>query len=192
MDRLKVLLRRVIDRARVSPNPVVRWTIRRSRDAFRWLGWLLPGLHLGWMAMLRDARWDRDDLVLRGWSYVRGTDHGGSPHHEVYLSRHRLPVWLGGRLARATVRHVLDLDVTWAGHGEIYYSARRGRPASLPPTSLLSRPANGGCGRSRAVAHGDPGAGSRTSTGTGHPSSSDARSCPDGSSDLRPICDAGC
>jgi CDP-glycerol glycerophosphotransferase (TagB/SpsB family) len=122
MDRLKVLLRRVIDRARVSPNPVVRWTIRRSRDAFRWLGWLLPGLHLGWMAMLRDARWDRDDLVLRGWSYVRGTDHGGSPHHEVYLSRHRLPVWLGGRLARATVRHVPDLDVLSAGHGELDYS----------------------------------------------------------------------
>jgi len=118
MDRLKALLRRVIDRARVSPNPIVRWGIGWAQDAYRALGWLFPGLHLGWMAMLRDARWDGDDLVLRGWSYVRGATHGGSPRHGVYLSRRRQPVWLGGRLAQATVRHVSDLDVLSAGHGE--------------------------------------------------------------------------
>ena len=118
MDRLKAFLRRVIDRARVSPNPIVRWSINWAQDAYRALGWLLPGLHLGWMAMLRDARWDGDDLVLRGWSYVRGATHGGSPSHGVYLSPTRQPVWLGGRLARAAVRHVSDGDVLSAGHGE--------------------------------------------------------------------------
>ena len=122
MDILKALLRRIIDRARSSSNPLLRWSIERARDAFRWLGWFLPGLHLGWMGMLRDARWDRDDLVLRGWSYVRGTTHGGSPTHEVYLRRNRLPVWLGGRLARATTRSVIDGDVLSAGQGERDYS----------------------------------------------------------------------
>lgn len=122
MDRLKGLLRRVIDRARVSPNPIVRWSISWAQDGYRALGWLFPGLHLGWMAMLRDARWDGDDLVLRGWSYVRGATHGGSPRHGVYLSRRRQPVWLGGRLAQATVRHVTDLDVLSAGQGEFDHS----------------------------------------------------------------------
>src|SRR5690349_9144951 len=122
MDRLKPLLRRVIDRARVSPNPLVRWTIAWAQDAYRALGWAVPGLHLGWMAMLRDARWDGDDLVLRGWSYVRGATHGGTPRHGVYLSRPRQPVWLGGRLARATVQHVPDADVLSAGLGEFDHS----------------------------------------------------------------------
>lgn len=72
--------------------------------------------------MLRDARWDGDDLVLRGWSYVRGTVHGGSPTHEVYLRRPHRPVWLGGRVARAAVRHVVDTDVLSAGQGECDYS----------------------------------------------------------------------
>jgi CDP-glycerol glycerophosphotransferase len=122
MDNFKELLRRFIERARVSPNPIVRWSIRRARDAFRWAGWLFPGLHLGWMAMLRDARWDGDDLVLRGWSYVRGSIHGGSPKHAVYLRRPRRPVWLGGRVARAVVHHVVDPDVLSAGQGECDYS----------------------------------------------------------------------
>jgi CDP-glycerol glycerophosphotransferase (TagB/SpsB family) len=82
------------------------------------VGWLFPGLHLGWMAMLRDARWDGDDLVLRGWSYVRGATHGGAPQHGVYLRRPHQPGWLGGLLAQAQVRHVIDGDVLSAGHGE--------------------------------------------------------------------------
>jgi len=118
MDRLKALLRRVIDRARVSPNPLIRWSIGWAQDAYRALGWFFPGLHLGWMSMLRDARWDGDDLVLRGWSYVRGSTHGGSPRHGVYLRRPHQPAWLGGLLARAAVRHVVDGDVLSAGHGE--------------------------------------------------------------------------
>jgi CDP-glycerol glycerophosphotransferase len=122
MDNFKELLRRFIERARVSPNPLVQWSIGRAKVAYRWIGWLVPGLHLGWMAMLRDARWDGDDLVLRGWSYVRGTIHGGSPQHRVYLRAARRPVWLGGRLAQATVRHRPDSDVLAAGQGECDYS----------------------------------------------------------------------
>lgn len=122
MDNFKELLRRFIERARVSPNPVVQWSIGRAKDTYRWIGWLVPSLHLGWMAMVRDARWDGDDLVLRGWSYVRGTVHGGSPRHRVYLRAARRPVWLGGRVAQASVRHLPDPDVLTAGQGECDYS----------------------------------------------------------------------
>jgi CDP-glycerol glycerophosphotransferase (TagB/SpsB family) len=123
-QRLKDLLRRAINRARVSPNPLMRAGVDGAQHAFRFVGMVFPGLHLGWMAALRDARWDGDDLVLRGWSLVRGTDHGGSPRHEVYLRRAHVPVWLGGRLARATVRHVPDADVLGgSGRAETDYSA---------------------------------------------------------------------
>ena len=83
----------------------------------------MPGLHLGWMSALRDARWDGDDLVLRGWSFVRGTTHGGSPRHEVYLKRAYQPVWLGGRRAKAITRHVPDRDVLGgSARAELDYS----------------------------------------------------------------------
>ncbi|MFL6090474.1 MAG: CDP-glycerol glycerophosphotransferase family protein [Aeromicrobium sp.] len=122
-DRLKDLLRRVIERARVSPNPVMRLGLNVAQDAFRFVGLILPGLGLGWMSALRSARWDGDDLVLRGWSLVRGSDHGGSPRHEVYLRRPRHPVWLGGRVARATVHHVADPDVMGGpSRSEVDYS----------------------------------------------------------------------
>ncbi len=110
-ERLKDLLRRAIRRARVSPNPLMRGGVEVAQQGFRFLGLVAPGLHLGWMSSLRSAAWDGDDLVLRGWSFVRGTDHGGSPRHEVYLRRPGVPVWLGGRVAKALTRHVPDADV---------------------------------------------------------------------------------
>ena len=110
-ERLKDLLRRVIGRARVSPNPLMRGGVEFARQGFRFLGLIAPGLHLGWMSSLRDARWDGDDLVLRGWSFVRGSIHGGSPRHEVYLKRAYQPVWLGGRVSKAVTRHVPNPDV---------------------------------------------------------------------------------
>jgi len=110
-ERLKELLRRAIRRARVSPNPLMRGGVELAQQGFRFLGLILPGLHLGWMSSLRSAAWDGDDLVLRGWSFVRGTNHGGSPRHEVYLRRPGVPVWLGGRGAKALTRHVPDADV---------------------------------------------------------------------------------
>ncbi|HUS20509.1 MAG TPA: CDP-glycerol glycerophosphotransferase family protein [Aeromicrobium sp.] len=122
-ERLKDLLRRVIRRARVSPNPVMRGTVEFAQQGFRFLGLIAPGLHLGWMSSLRDVRWDGDDLVLRGWSFVRGSTHGGSPRHEVYLRRPGLPVWLGGRAAKAITRHVPDRDVLGgSARAELDYS----------------------------------------------------------------------
>lgn len=111
MHRLKTFLRRAAGRARVSPHPVFRWTEEFARRVYRLLGRVLPGLHLGWMSTLRGARWDGDDLVLHGWSYVRGTNHGGSPQHEVFLKRRFVPVRFGFPVARAEVQHVPDLDV---------------------------------------------------------------------------------
>ena len=122
-ERLKDLLRRAIRRARVSPNPVMRGAVEFAQQVFRFLGLIAPGLHLGWMSSLRDARWDGDDLVLRGWSFVRGSTHGGSPRHEVYLRRPGLPVWLGGRAAKAITRHVPDRDVLGgSARAELDYS----------------------------------------------------------------------
>ncbi len=122
-ERLKDLLRRAISRARVSPNPVARGGVELAQQGFRFLGRVAPGLHLGWMSALRDARWDGDDLVLRGWSFVRGSIHGGSPRHEVYLRRPGRPVWLGGRGAKAITRHVPDPDVLGgSARAELDYS----------------------------------------------------------------------
>jgi CDP-glycerol glycerophosphotransferase (TagB/SpsB family) len=122
-QRLKDLLRRAIGRARVSPNPFMRGGVVFAQHGFRVAGVALPGLHWGWMSSLRDARWDGDDLVLRGWSFVRGTTHGRSPRHAVYLRRPRQPVWLGGRVAKAVTRHVPDPDVLGgSARAELDYS----------------------------------------------------------------------
>ena len=101
----------------------MRGSVELGQQGFRFLGLIAPGLHLGWMSSLRDARWDGDDLVLRGWSFVRGSTHGGSPRHEVYLRRPGRPVWLGGRGAKATTRHVPDPDVLGgSARAELDYS----------------------------------------------------------------------
>lgn len=122
-ERLKDLLRRVIDRARVSPNPLLRFAIDFAQQGFRFVGLVLPGLGLGWMSSLRGVEWDGDDLVLSGWSLVRGSNHGGSPRHEVYLRRAGRPVWLGGRGARALTQHVPNPDVLGSGaRAEINYA----------------------------------------------------------------------
>lgn len=101
----------------------MRGGVELAQQGFRFLGLIAPGLHLGWMSALRDARWDGDDLVLRGWSFVRGSTHGGSPRHQVYLRRPGRPVWLGGRLATAITRHVPDPDVLGgSARAELDYS----------------------------------------------------------------------
>ncbi len=101
----------------------MRGGVELAQQVFRIAGVLAPGLHLGWMSALRDVRWEGDDLVLRGWSFVRGTTHGGSPRHVVYLRRPRQPVWLGGRGAKAEARHVPDRDVLGgSARAELDYS----------------------------------------------------------------------
>ena len=106
MEKYKDLLRRAINRARVSPNPLMRGGVDAAQAVFRFVGWLFPGLGLGWVSALRSARWDGDDLVLTGWGYVRGARYGPDPSFDVYLG-HR-------RLASAHARHVQDLDVLGA------------------------------------------------------------------------------
>lgn len=140
MGGLKVLLRRLINRARVSPNPLFRWGVDAARWVFRLVGAAFPGLHLGWMSALRSAHWDGDDLVLRGWSFVRGTVHGGAPRHDVYLRRAHRPVWLGGCGARAETRHVVDPDVLGgAARAELDYSGGSWE-ARFPGAALASLP----------------------------------------------------
>lgn len=111
MQRYKDLLRTAINRARISPNPLLRWPVEAAQRAFRGLGWAFPALHLGWVCALRSARWVGDDLVVTGWGYVRGGTYGQMPRATVYLGRGRLPSWLGGAVARAEVHRAEDADV---------------------------------------------------------------------------------
>lgn len=111
VERYKETLRNAINRARVSSNPLLRWSVDAAQLTFRALGWALPALHLGWVSALRAARWDGDDLVLAGWGYVRGGTYGSAPRATVYLGRRHLPSWLGGAVARATVQPHDDPDV---------------------------------------------------------------------------------
>ena len=114
MQRYKELLRRAINRARVSSNPLLRWSVDAAQLMFRVAGWAVPALHLGWVSALRSARWDGDDLVVSGWGYVRGGTYGTQPRFTVYLSRRWVPPWLGGVVARADARPQEDLDVLGA------------------------------------------------------------------------------
>ena len=84
---LQTLLRRVGNRARLSPNPRVRELFAFVRYTYRLIGRWFPFLHLGWMANLRRAVWDGDDLVLNAWAFVRGADQGPRPEFEVWLHR---------------------------------------------------------------------------------------------------------
>lgn len=118
----------------------MRSGVELAQQGFRFLGLIAPGLHLGWMSSLRDARWDGDDLVLRGWSFVRGSIHGGSPRHEVYLKRAYQPVWLGGRRAKAITRHVPDRDVLGgSARAELDYSGSTWE-ARFPASALAKLP----------------------------------------------------
>ena len=106
---LKTLLRKVANRARLSPNPRVRQAFQLLRATYRLLGRWFPFLHLGWMSSLRQATWDRDDLVLRGWAFVRGADQGHQPEFEVWLHRR-----FSRERIRAAVTPIEDPDVLGA------------------------------------------------------------------------------
>jgi len=90
------LLRRVANRVRLSQSQSLRQAFALVRSTYRLLGRLFPFLHLGWMANLRRAVWDGDDLVLNAWAFVRGADQGPTPGFEVWLHRpfslKRIPV----------------------------------------------------------------------------------------------------
>ncbi len=114
----KILLRRAANRARLSPNPRVRQLFQLVRTTYRLLGRWFPFLHLGWMANLRRAVWEDDDLVLRGWAFVRGADQGPRPEFEVWLHRR----WARSRV-RATVLPADEPDVLGAvPRAELDYS----------------------------------------------------------------------
>ncbi len=106
---LQLLLRRVANRARLSPNPRVRQLFQLVRATYRLLGRWFPFLHFGWMSNLRRAVWDGDDLVLRGWAFVRGADQGHRPEFEVWLHRR-----FSRQRIRAAVVPIEDLDVLGA------------------------------------------------------------------------------
>lgn len=105
----QVLLRKVANRARLSPNPRVRQLFQLVRATYRLLGRWFPFLHFGWMSNLRRAVWDGDDLVLRGWAFVRGADQGHRPEFEVWLHRR-----FSRQRIRAAVTPIEDLDVLGA------------------------------------------------------------------------------
>lgn len=110
MERFKDTLRRVINRARVSPNPVMRGSVDFAQWMFRVIGWAIPALSLGWVSALRSARWDGDDLVITGWGYVRGGTYGAHPRFTVYARAKGA----GPRTIRAVAHHHDDLDVLGA------------------------------------------------------------------------------
>lgn len=104
-----LLLRRVANRARLSPNPYVRRLFQLVRTTYRVLGHWFPFLHFGWMSNLRRAVWDGDDLVLQGWAFVRGADQGAKPVFEVWLHRR-----FSRQRVRAEVTPAEDPDVLGA------------------------------------------------------------------------------
>jgi len=106
---LQLLLRRLANRARLSPNPRVRQLFQLVRATYRLVGRWFPILHFGWMSSLRRAVWDGDDLVLRGWAFVRGADQGHRPEFEVWLHRR-----FSRQRIRASVTPIEDLDVLGA------------------------------------------------------------------------------
>src|SRR5688500_14575749 len=61
------------------------------------------------MSSLRRAVWAGDDLVLRGWAFVRGADQGHRPEFEVWLHRR-----FSRQRIRASVTPIEDLDVLGA------------------------------------------------------------------------------
>ncbi len=105
----QTLLRRVANRARLSPNPRVRQVFGFVRSTYRLIGRWFPFLHLGWMANLRRAVWDGDDLVLNAWAFVRGADQGPRPEFEVWLHRR-----FSRERIRVEVAPMEDLDVLGA------------------------------------------------------------------------------
>jgi len=77
-----------------------------ARRFYRFLGRTFPFLHLGWIAHLREVRWDGDRLIIAGWAYTRGTGYSDPPQIEVWLKR-------GGNRLRidAEVEPVINIDV---------------------------------------------------------------------------------
>lgn len=76
-----------------------------ARRFYRFLGRTFPFLHLGWIAHLREVRWDGDRLIIAGWAYTRGTGYSDAPQIELYLKR-------GGNRMRidAVVEGVINID----------------------------------------------------------------------------------
>ncbi|MDQ3156386.1 MAG: CDP-glycerol glycerophosphotransferase family protein [Actinomycetota bacterium] len=76
-----------------------------ARRFYRFLGRTFPFLHLGWIAHLREVRWDGDRLIIAGWAYTRGTGYSDAPQIEVCLRR-------GGQRMRidAVVEPVINID----------------------------------------------------------------------------------
>ena len=134
----KLLLGRVSNRVRLSPDPRVRRMFGLIRAMFRLIGRLFPFLHLGWMANLRRAVWDGDDLVLSGWAFVRGVDQGPSPEFTVWLHRR-----FRARRIHAEVSPAEDLDVLGAlPRADLNYQSMTFQ-ARLPAETLAALPDGG-------------------------------------------------
>ncbi|MEO6471333.1 MAG: CDP-glycerol glycerophosphotransferase family protein [Aeromicrobium sp.] len=100
------LVRRLANRAKNSEYAWIRSLFVNARLFYRWLGRTFPFLHLGWIAHLREVRWEGDRLVVGGWAYTRGTGYKTPPQIEVRLSRR------GSRLRlEATVESLVNVDV---------------------------------------------------------------------------------
>jgi len=65
----------------------MRWFFVNGRVFYRFVGRTLPVLHLGWIAHLREVRWDGDRLIIAGWAYTRGAGYEDAPQIEVWLKR---------------------------------------------------------------------------------------------------------
>jgi CDP-glycerol glycerophosphotransferase (TagB/SpsB family) len=121
----KILVRKAGNWARLSSSTQVQRLFALARFTFRLIGRWFPFLHLGWMASLRRAVWDGDDLVLQGWAFIRGADQGAHPTFDVWLHRR-----FSLRRIHATVSPAEDPDVLTAvprvelNHGNMVFQAR--------------------------------------------------------------------
>ena len=117
---------RVIAAVSSSPSRPTGSSALASRPA--------PRLDVG----LRGARWDGDDLVLRGWSFVRGGDHGGPAR--VTRSGCDRRFGSAGRVRARRRRAAEDLDVLGRCRGPSSTTAESTWEARFSAATLAALP----------------------------------------------------
>lgn len=107
-----------------------------ARRFYRFVGRTFPFLHLGWIAHLREVRWDGDRLIIAGWAYTRGTGYPDAPQIELYLKR-------GGNRMRidAVVEGVINIDANARARAAEHDYSNTGFVATFDLSALRDLPA---------------------------------------------------
>ncbi|MGZ5366594.1 MAG: hypothetical protein ACXWDB_02565, partial [Aeromicrobium sp.] len=102
-----------------------------GRRFYRFLGRTFPFLHLGWIANLREVRWEGHQLIIAGWAYTRGTGYSDAPQIELYLKRRGTRVRID-----AVVEPVINLDAAARARGAEHDYSNTGFVATFDLAAL--------------------------------------------------------